>query len=381
MHVGFDTNTILSAPSGAATYFLELLPALLLQTEASDELYVFSADDDDAEPLPFLLRAEKLHGVSAPFGEGKLWRSLRFPAVERLVKTESFSGRLDVCHSLNPPLMPSKAPNRVVTLHGVSAEDQDQLSSGLRRSLTQAGAVITPSRGLAEELQRRLLTANTKLDAEQIANKFHVIPPAVHERYLEPPKGATVEVLCQRFPFLEEPYLLAAGAASEARRSVPLLAEAYSEALDADDSLPALVFVASEEQVEPVAEVLAKFEGMDGRLLVMEEISTDELPALYTGSEFLLHPGLDHTFGYAILEAAAIGVPAIVGTRCGALELLGSSLVVPGEDEPSSWASAILKLHRDKELRATRIGEAQARARTTSWAKVAQTHWQLYRST
>ncbi len=380
MHVGFDTNSILSEPSGAATYFLELLPALLQQTEESDELYVFSADDDDAEPLPFLLRAEKLHGVSAPFGSGKLWRSLRFPAVERLVKTESLSGHLDVCHSLNPPLMPSNARRRVVTLHGVSTDDEDQLSAGLKRSLIQAGAVITPSRRLAEELQRRLLAANPKLAPERIADKFHIIPPAVHERYLEPPKRATIEVLCQRFPFLEEPYLLAAGAASEAQRSAPLLAQAYREAIAADDSLPALVFVAPEEQVEPVAEVLATFEGMDGRLLVMEEISTEELPALYTGSKFLLHPGLDYTYGTAILEAASIGVPAIVGTRCGALELLGSSLVVPGEDEPSSWASAILKLHRDKDLRATRVDEAKVRARTTSWEKVARTHWELYRA-
>lgn len=379
MNVGFDTNTILSAPSGAATYFLELLPALLEQARDNDQLFVFSADEDDAEPLPWLLRNERLHGVSAPFGEGRLWRNLRFPAVERLTKDRNFDGNLDVCHSLNPPLMPSLAKNRILTLHGIPSEQDEPLSGGLKRSLLQATTIITPSRHLAEELQRRLIESRPRTDADALSQSFKVIPPAVHERYLEPPKGATVEVLCQRFPFLEEPYLLAAGAACEPTRSVPLLAAAYSEACATDDTLPALVFVASEELVESVAAIIEPFRNAPGRLLVMEEIPTEELPALYMGSEFLLHPGLDNTYGYAILEAAAIGVAAIVGTQCGALERLGSSLVVPADNRPTSWCQSILELHRNRDLRLTRIAEAKTRVRTSSWANVAEQHWELYR--
>ncbi len=379
MNLGFDTNSILSSPSGAATYFLELLPALLSQAGEADQLYVFSADDEDKEPLPFLLRNQKLHGVNAPFGSGRLWRNLKFPAVERLVRDQDLDGRLDVCHSFHPPLMPSLANRRLLTVHEVDTANGDDLSGALRRSLLEAEFVVTTSRGLSTELERRLLHWKPKLDENDLARRFQVVPPAVHERYLEPPKGATVEDLCKRFPFLEEPYLLAAGAASEPRRSVPLLAEAYARAATSEPTLPVLVFVAIEERVEEVAAAVKQFEGLEGRLLVMEEVATEELPALYRGAEFLLHPGLDFTYGSAVLEAAACGIPSVVGTRCGVLEILGSSLLVPGKDEPESWSSAILELHRDENRRATRVAEAKVRARS-SWARVAEAHWLLYRS-
>lgn len=377
MQVAFDTNTILSAPGGAATYFLELLPELLKLADEHDELFVFSADESDAQPLPFLLRDEKLHGVNAPFGRGKIWRSLRFPAVERLLKNPDFEGTLDVCHSFHPPLMPSRAARRVLSLHAVPG-DGVTLPGPTRSSLMQAEIVITPSRSLADAL---LAALDASPEARMtLDHKLRVIPPAAHARYTEPPTPASVELLCQRFPFLEEAYLLAVGAAAEPDRSVPLLAQAYMQAIGEDDSLPALVFVAPEENVSSVADVLASTGDDDGRLLVMEEVATDELPALYAGSEFLLHPGFGHTFGSAVLEAASLGIPAIVGSGAGVLEVLGSSLMVPGHETPESWAATMLDLHRDQQRKAERIAEAKTRARIQTWAAVAEAHWKLYRS-
>lgn len=376
MQVAFDTNTILSAPGGAATYFLELLPELLKLADAQDELFVFSADESDAEPLPFLLRDEKLHGVNAPFGKGRLWRSLRFPAVERLLKNPEFEGTLDVCHSFHPPLMPSRAARRILSLHAIPGGETG-LPGPTRSSLNQAEIVVTPSRSLADALLDALDAAPQA--RETLQAKLQVIPPAAHSRYSEPPTPASVELLCQRFPFLEQAYLLAVGAAADPQRSVPLLAQSYSRAIAEDDSLPALVFVAPEENVSTVADVLAETGDHDGRLLVMEEVNTEELPALYAGSEFLLHPGFGHTFGSSVLEAASLGISAIVGSQAGVLEVLGSSLTVPGHDTPESWAAAILDLHRDQDRKAERIAEARTRARIQTWRDVAEAHWALYR--
>jgi glycosyltransferase involved in cell wall biosynthesis len=73
----------------------------------------------------------------------------------------------------------------------------------------------------------------------------------------------------------------------------------------------------------------------------------------------MVMPSLQESFGVAVLEASAVGLPVIAGNVGGVPEVLDNNktglLVPPGD--PEALAAAIMKLADDAELR-KRMGDA-----------------------
>ncbi|REJ84173.1 MAG: glycosyltransferase [Acidobacteria bacterium] len=377
MRIGLDTNSVLAQRSGAATYFLELLPSLLAHAVGRDELIVLHGEEDDATPLAFLLRNEKLSERTAPFGGRRsngLWRLLSFPAVERFVNDGEQQFGLDVCHTLAPPLMPSRAATRVLTLHQMQPTRGGRLPAPLRRSLAAANRVICTSNRLKQQVQ----TAIAKTPrCERLADKLTVVPPGVHPRFRETPKAASIETLFQRFPFLEEPYLLCTDLSAN-QGALLMLLEAWARAQSQVAELPPIVMCVTADASFEVMDLLRR-EGFEGRLLLIEEPEVELLPALYRGANCLLSPSQQFEYGIPVLEAAAAGIPAIVGEECGALEELGSALLVPENDSPEAWAHSMLRMQESPEERRGRGREGRDRAAAVTWEKAAARHWKIYR--
>lgn len=96
-----------------------------------------------------------------------------------------------------------------------------------------------------------------------------------------------------------------------------------------------------------------------GRVFFAGELLGDDLPRLLASSSFLAFPSTTDTFGNAVVEALACGIPAIVTDQGGPREIVedgASGIVVPGED-PSALRGAMLRLLQDDALR-TRMGVA-----------------------
>lgn len=377
MLIGLDTNTVLAQRGGASTYFLELLPPLLQAASSRDQLLVLHGEEDDAKPLAWLLRDQKLREMSAPFGGRRsngLWRLLSFPAVERFVADSSDRGGLDVCHSLSPPLMPSRASTRVLTLHSFEPTKAGRLPAPLRRSISAANRVICTSNRLRTRIEEAVEATPR---CQHLAEKLVVVPPGVHPRFRETPKAASVEMLFQRFPFLEEPYLLTTDLSTN-HRALLVLLEAWARAERELADLPPIVMCVTAEASFSVMDLLRK-EGFEGRLLLIEEPEVELLPALYRGADCVLSPSQQFDYSIPVLEAAAAGIPGIVGEQCGALEDLGSSLLVPEDDSAEAWARAMLRMQQDGEERRARGVEGRQRVAAVTWEKAAAAHWKIYR--
>ena len=230
MRIGLDTNSVLGKRGGPSTYFLELLPEMLAQATDRDELIVLHGEQDDAQPLAWLLRDQRLTEMSAPFGSRRsngLWRLMAFPAIESFVpEGESPQPGLDVCHSLAAPLMPSRAETRVLTLHTFQATPAGRLTAPLRRSLQAADRVICTSNQLRNQVDGAI-AATPKCSG--LGQKLTVIKPGVHDRFRNAPKASAVEVLFQRFPFLEERYLLVPDLSAQ-HEAILLLLQAWTQA-------------------------------------------------------------------------------------------------------------------------------------------------------
>ncbi|HVS15131.1 MAG TPA: glycosyltransferase [Thermoanaerobaculia bacterium] len=377
MRIGLDLGTALPASDAPPPAVVELVAELMRQAGEEDEVVVFLPDA--AGPIAWRIRDHKLRQVEAPFGAGRsaeLWRALSFPAVERLSAGPNGPrvGALDVCHSLEPPLMPSRARRRVLTVPSLS-----ELSGSLRRSLRRADRILVTSAALQGALLERL-RASRPGKLEQLEARVSVVHPGIHPRFAEPPKASAIESLCGRHPFLERPYLLGVGPTGLHDPGAACLREAWARARRSAPRLPRLVLaLPAPPSAEEIAGFLEPVSAGDEGPVILEAPEAELLPALYRGAELVLHPARDHRFGRPVAEAAAAGVPVVVGAECGVFEVLCEAAVPVTAEDPETWAQAIVALHRAPDERARRSQAGLEPARRTSWARTAAQLWEIYR--
>jgi glycosyltransferase involved in cell wall biosynthesis len=97
-------------------------------------------------------------------------------------------------------------------------------------------------------------------------------------------------------------------------------------------------------------------------------VSDDRLRDLYRGAVALAHPAKYEAYaGLPVLEAMALGTPAVVLDAPGATEAIeGVGIVIPRED-PQLLGEAFARLRDDRALRAELSGRGRALARGLSW--------------
>lgn len=379
MRIGLDTHGALDAHSGAGHYTIDLIEALVRHAGEGDELVVFHTGPEPAATLAWLLRHERLVRVNVPMSgrrSADWWRGFSFAAVERMLPGAAEGSGLDVLHSMWAPFLPSQARSRTLTVRCL-VPATGKLPLAFRRSLLHADAVVVTSEGLRAELARRFAEAQPK-KASELERRLRVQAPGVHPRFFGTPRAATVVGLCDAYPFLGEPYILAAGGIADPDRSLRMLIEAYRLARSQDPTLPPLVLLGRPGDNTAVAPILDSAQDL-GRVYWLQNLDSDLLPALYRGAELLVYPGLDYASGLPVLEAAAMGVPSVVGAACGAAEQLGDGVVVAGDVDPEAWAEGVLSLHRDESRRAAVAECGNQKVQQHTAESVALRHWELYR--
>lgn len=98
----------------------------------------------------------------------------------------------------------------------------------------------------------------------------------------------------------------------------------------------------------------------------------EDLVKAYASSDFFVFPSRTDTFGNAVLEAHACGLPALVSEEGGPREIVSShrsGLVVDARD-PGPLAEALRRVRRDSALRSELKTGALERARSSRWESV-----------
>lgn len=98
--------------------------------------------------------------------------------------------------------------------------------------------------------------------------------------------------------------------------------------------------------------------GITGSFRFVGPVSHEEVGSWMAGSDLLLHPSLEESFGMVAAEALAAGVPVVCGVDSGALPwVVGEAGRLVDVRHPQAVAEAMLELLRDPPLRA-RLGQA-----------------------
>ncbi len=115
------------------------------------------------------------------------------------------------------------------------------------------------------------------------------------------------------------------------------------------------------------------------RIVHLDYVARQALPALYRGADALLFPSLMEGFGLPILEAMACGTPVVTSGHSAMPEVAGPAGVYVDPERPQSIASAVEALLSDEQHRRRLAELGRARAGRFDWNAAARATVQVLR--
>jgi glycosyltransferase involved in cell wall biosynthesis len=230
------------------------------------------------------------------------------------------------------------------------------------RLLRRADAVITPSSATAQDCIRIGGVA---------PERIHVVPHGLSPRY-RPAPSERVEAARARFG-LGRPYLLGVGT-FEPRKGLPRLVEVTRRLRRHHDI--DLVVAGRQGLFEPAVRAQLGTLGEHGRELGFVE--TDDLVALYGGSEAFVFPSAYEGFGLPLLEAMGCGAVAVGFHNSSLPEVAGDAAVLVPDGDDDALCAALERLLGEPDETARRRRLGQEHAATFTWETAARSTVAVY---
>jgi glycosyltransferase involved in cell wall biosynthesis len=358
MRIGiYAPNLTLPSPSGVERYSVELVRALREATGAH-ELVLFT----DAEALASPPRVRQIPVPPmgwlrrARFDRGGVARAARKEGVDLLHCTKS--------HVPHDPGCPG-----VATIYDVIFLRHPEAYPfwwrwywlrALGRTVERAAALLCISETTARDLVEFYPAARGKVRVTPIGVDARAF--AAEERGEEP---------VRRGLGVEEPYFLCVGNIVR-RKNVPVLLDAWAEARERTGG--SLVLVGTPD--DGMREVAGRLGEKGVRHL--SRVADGELGALYRGARALVYPSRYEGFGLPVLEAMACGCP-VVASSGGALgEVVGDAGLLVSPGSRGELAEAMVRVAKDRELRARLVQAGRSRAGAYRWERTAALTLEVY---
>lgn len=118
---------------------------------------------------------------------------------------------------------------------------------------------------------------------------------------------------------------------------------------------------------------------LQGKILIFENVTNQELNYLYQNAFALVYPSLYEGFGLPPLEAMNCNCPVIASNTSSIPEVVGDAGILINPNNTNKIASALESL-LSNEVRNSYIAKGSDRAKLFSWEKTAQKHIEIYQS-
>lgn len=128
----------------------------------------------------------------------------------------------------------------------------------------------------------------------------------------------------------------------------------------------------------PALEAETQALGLAEKVLFLDYVPADELPALYTGAELFVFPSLYEGFGLPPLEAMACGCPVVVSNIASLSEVCGDAAYYVDPHDVKNIAEGIYKVAMKRELKENLAFKGTERAKLFSWEKSAREHIKVF---
>lgn len=176
----------------------------------------------------------------------------------------------------------------------------------------------------------------------------------------------------------QEPYILFVGT-RDSRKNISSLIRAFARIADA---IPHNLIIAGKRaKKDDDSKRIAVQLHLEDRVEFRENVSYDELPALYSGADIFVWPSLYEGWGFPPQEAMACGIPVIVSDGGPLPEVVGDAgIIVPLANNSfiEHLAHEMLSLIQDDQRKKELSQRGIARVQQFSWNTVAETTWRVY---
>ena len=366
MIIGYEAKRIVRNGTGLGSYGRTLVNNIARHQEVSLRLYAPDAGRDDlrdqviqSSNVTFCYPAPS----SMPFHKA-LWRT-------KGVVSDLQRDGVDIYHGLSGelPLGIRKTGIRsVVTIHDLiflrhpeyyNWIDTKIYAWKFRQTIREADHIIAIS-----ECTKRDIMEFGQVDERKIS--------VIYQSYSPRFKAVAEKPLPYQLP---QRYILSVGTI-ETRKNILLAVKALQR-------LPEEISLVIVGRRTPYTDIVEKYMAdnhLNQRVLILNHVTDEQLPALYAGAEVFVYPSRYEGFGIPIIEAIGCGLP-VVACAGSCLEEAGgpdSLYVAPDDDE--AMAVAICQVLRGAEGREERISRSRAYIRRFEGQDVAGQVIDLYRS-
>lgn len=377
MRIGIDYTSAVRQGGGIGRYTRNLVRTLA-KLDVDNQYLLFVAggwgDGDGMGPWPHNFRV-----CPVPLSDrwlNILWHRLRIP-----VPIQLFTGRLDLFHSPDFVLPPTRRAPTILTVHDLSflrvpqyfvPAFQRYLEAAVQRAVKRSDFVLADS-----ESTRRDLVELTDLGA---ANRQAVVVyPGVEGRFTPVTDSEVLHTIRDRYQ-LPERFVLSVGTL-QPRKNFEGLVRSFARLMQHESSLINtldLVIVGGKGWM--YERLFAEVEQLDlgSRVHFTGFVADDDLPALYSAADAFAFPSWYEGFGLPVLEAMACGTPVVVADNSSLPEVVGDGgLLVSAADE-SALTDALVRVILDSGLRQKLVIRGLELARRFTWERAARQVLEVY---
>lgn len=340
MVIGFDAKRAFCNATGLGNYSRMVISGLAaMHPETS--LCLYTPYRDDAFRSCFEAYGNvKIVEPKTRIGNNAWWRSY---GVAKTIRNDA----LDLFHGLSHELphgLPENLP-AVVTMHDLAVWRFPQFFPRWDRMVYQKKQRYACDRANVVVA----VSEQTKNDLVEIMGvpqgKIRVVHQSCQDRFWQPVEA--VELLRVREKYgLPKRYALCVGTIEERKNQVSVV-----KAIKAVDADLSLVFVGKKRPyVRAVEEAVAEL-GLASRVIMLENVDGDDLPALYSDAVCSVYMSVFEGFGIPVLESLCCGTPVVCSNVSSLPEVGGEAALLANPADPEAIAEAIGRLASDPEFR------------------------------
>lgn len=365
MKIGIDYTAALKQSGGIGRYTRGLLTTVA-QLDRQNQYTLMVTPDAPGQGLQFFQAHPNFDHKVYPLPERWLtigWHRLFLP-----VPVEWFSGPVDLFHSPNFILPPTRRAKTLLTVHDLSFIRHPQGAVGklrrwleqvVPRSLARADHVLADSHSAKQDL----------IDIFKVeAGKISVVGAGVEARFQPISDPVILDGVRKKY-HLPAKFVLGLGTL-EPRKNYTGLIQAFS--LSPIRETHHLVIAGGKGWLYDDIFAAAEASPASDRIHFTGFVADDDLPALYNLANIFAYPSHYEGFGIPVIEAMACGVPVVCADNSCLPEVAGrSALQVKATDIPA-LAEALHRLAIDNSLRENTVREGFHQAQKFSWPAAAK---------